>query len=87
MAMMQLFSDAVDEALLNLQSNLGAFTQHESNENQEEIAAIVNYILDKEKPSDGAVSLEYTPFLRRYTTPTLILDDELNCKRRPLNYQ
>ena len=36
--MMEPFSDVVDEALLNLQSNLDAFPQQESDENQEEIA-------------------------------------------------
>ena len=36
--MMELFSDVVDEALLNLQSNLDEFPQPESDENQEEIA-------------------------------------------------
>ena len=39
---MEPFSDVVDEALLNLESNLDAFPQRESNENQEEIALIVN---------------------------------------------
>ena len=35
---MEQFSDTVDEALLNLQSNLDASPQQEGNENQEEIA-------------------------------------------------
>ena len=35
---MEPFSDVVDEALLNLQSNLDGFPQQESDENQEEIA-------------------------------------------------
>ena len=34
-AMMEPFSDAVDEVLLNLQSNLNAFPQQEGDENQE----------------------------------------------------
>ena len=72
-AIMELFSDVVDEALLKLQSNLDAFTQQD--ENQEEIALIVNDLLDNENPSDGAVLLDYTPFIRSYSTPTLIPDD------------
>ena len=43
--MMEPFSDVVDEALLNLQSNLDASPQQESDENQEEIALIVNDLL------------------------------------------
>ena len=31
--------------------------------------------------------LEDTPFIGSYTTPTLIPDDELNCKTRSFNYE
>ena len=84
-AIMEQFSKVVDEALLNLQSNLDAFPQQD--ENQEEIALIVNVLLDNENPSDGAVLLENTPFIGSYSTPTLIPDNELNCKTRSLNYK
>ena len=75
-AIMEPFSDVVDKALLNLQSNLDAFPQQD--ENQEEIALIVNVLLDNENPSDGAVLLENTLFIGSYSTPTLIPDDELS---------
>ena len=86
-AEMEPFSDVVDEALLNLQSNLEAFPQQESDENQEQIALIVNDLLDNENLSDRAVLLEDTPFIGHYSTPTLISDDELSCKIRSLNYE
>ena len=75
-------SDVVDEALLNLQSNLDAFPQQESDGNEEEIALIVNDLLDNENQSDGAVLLGDTPFIGSYSTPILIPDDEVNCKIR-----
>ena len=84
---MESFSDAVDEALPNIQSNLGVFPQQEIDENQDEIALIVNDLLHNENPSDGAVLLEETPFIGNYSTPILIPDDELNCKIRSLNYE
>ena len=31
--------------------------------------------------------LEDTPFIRNYSTPAVIRDDELNCKIRSLNYE
>ena len=76
------FSDVADEALLNLQLNLDPFSQQESDENQEEIALIVNDLLDNENRSDGAVLLGGTPFIGSYSTPILIPDDEFNCKIR-----
>ena len=81
-AMMEPFSDVVDEALLNLQSNLDDFPQQESDKNQEEIVLTVNDLLDNENPSDGAVLLDDTPFVGNCTTLTSIPDDELNCKIR-----
>ena len=86
-AKMESFSDAVDEALPNIQSNLDVFPQQEIDENQDEIALIVNDLLHNENPSDGAVLLEETPFIGNYSTPILIPDDELNCKIRSLNYE
>ena len=80
-------ANVVDEALLNLQSNLDAFPQQESAENQQEIASIINHLLDNENPSDGAVLPEDPPFIGSYTTPTLISDVELDCKMRSLNYE
>ena len=82
---MKPFSDVIDEALLNLQSNLDAFSQQD--ENQEEITLIGNDLLNNENPSDGAVLLEDTLFIGSYSTPTLIPDDELNYKIRSLNYE
>ena len=61
---MEPFSNVVDEALLNLQSNLDAFPKQDKNE--EEIALIVNDLLDNENPSDCAVLLDDTLFLRSY---------------------
>ena len=69
-AIMEPFSDEVDKALLSLQSNFNAFAKQD--ENQEEIALIVNDLLDNENPSDGALLLEGTPFIGSYSTPTLI---------------
>ena len=66
--MVEPFSDVVDETFLNPQSNLDAFPQQESDENQEEIALIVNDLLDNENRSDGAVLLEDTSFTESYYT-------------------
>ena len=84
-AIMKPFSDVIDEALLNLQSNLDAFSQQD--ENQEEITLIGNDLLNNENPSDGAVLLEDTLFKGSYSTPTLNPDDEFNYKIRSLNYE
>ena len=82
---MEPFSDVVDKALLNLQSNPDVFPQQESDENQEEIAFIVNDLLDIGNQSAGAVLKEDTPFIGSYSTPILIPDDKLNCKIRSLS--
>ena len=74
-AKMEPFGNAVDEALLNLLSNLDAFPQ--KYENSEEIALIVNDLLDNKNPSDGPVLLEDTTFIESYSKPALILDDGL----------
>ena len=51
---MEPLSDVVDNALMNLQSNLDAFLQQKSAENKKEIAVLANDFLDNENPSDGA---------------------------------
>ena len=53
-AMMEPLSDVVDNALMNLQSNLDAFLQQKSAENKKVIAVLANDFLDNENPSDGA---------------------------------
>jgi len=87
-AVMEPYSEMVDQALSNLSSavtNPDAFSQQENDEVQADIANVAGDLLEDESLSDDAVILDDTPPLPAYTAPVVMPDDELNSKIRSLN--
>ena len=88
-AIMEPFSEIVDQALSNLRSdvtNPDSFSQQENDEVQAELAAVINDILEDESLTYDAVLLHDTSVnMPSNTAPVLIPDSEINSKVRSLD--
>ena len=88
-AIMEPFSEMVDQALSNLRSdvtNSDSFSQQENDEVQAELAAVINDIREDESFTYDAVLLHDTSVnMPSYTAPVLIPDSEINSKVRSLD--
>ena len=83
------FGEVVDQALSNLRSDVGnpdSFSQHENDEVQVELAAVINDMLEDESFTDDAVLLDDSSLnIPSYTAPVLIPGNEINSKIRSPN--
>ena len=86
---MEPFGEIVDQALSNLRSdvtNPDSFSQHENDEVQAEVAAVINDMLEDESFTADAVLLDDSSLnIPSYTAPVLIPDNEISSKIRSLN--
>ena len=88
-AIMEPFSEVVDQVLSNLLSdvtNPDSFSQQVNDEVQAELAAVINDILEHESFTDDAVLLDHAALnMPSYKTPVLISDSEINSKIRSID--
>ena len=88
-AIMEPFSEIIDQALSNLRSdvtNPDSFSQQENDQAQAELAAVINDILEDESFTYDTVLLHDTSVnMLSYTAPVLIPDSEINSKVRSLD--
>ena len=86
-AIMEPFSEVVDQVLSNLLSDVtNPDSQQENDEVQAELVAVINDILEHESFTDDAVLLDHASLnMPSYKTPVLIPDSEINSKIRSID--
>ena len=90
MEMVEPYGEMVDQALSNLWSDLtnaDVFSQQENDEVEEELALVVNDLLDEQDNTNEVVLLEEKSPIPAYITPILIPDNKLNLMIRSLNHK
>ena len=81
--------EMIDQVLSNLRSDLtnaGSFSQQENDEMEEELATVVNDLLNKQDHTDEVVSLEENSLILSHITSILKPDNKLNSMIRSLNH-
>lgn len=78
-ALTEPFGKMLDQALLNFWfdlRNADAFSQQENDEVEDELATVINDLLDEQDDTDEEVSLEESSPILCYITPILITDNK-----------